>query len=105
MRSPTVRPSFRPFFTAALALTAATVATFGASGAARAQAEAAGGTGYTETRGVSGSDVVFKEDHATGSNTQPMGGLVRSGLTVLRPLLIRPRLNFVPEMLKSVESM
>jgi hypothetical protein len=76
----------------------------GAPAAARAQGSDPP-RGYRETSTLSGHEVVFDEDLTSGSAVQPLGDPIRSGIHVLRAVLVRPRLNFVPEMLKSVESM
>jgi hypothetical protein len=69
------------------------------AGAANAQ------TDYTEQRTEAGTAVVFKEDLTTGSTLDTSGGTIVVQRSAFRMGLVRPRLNFVSEMLKSVESL
>jgi len=60
---------------------------------------------YTETRTESGSAVIFDEDVTTGSTLGANGATIRAPSAAFRMGLVRPRLNFVAEMLKSVEAL
>ena len=60
---------------------------------------------YTETT-VAGDQVVqFTGDELAAPGGGPYGDVIRRPPGVLRALLIRPRLNFVPELLKTVENL
>ncbi|MDB4933134.1 MAG: hypothetical protein JWP87_106 [Labilithrix sp.] len=62
-------------------------------------------TEYTEAR-VDGSQVVtFPGDPLAGDQNSAYGFTMRSPPRVLRAGLIRPRVNFVSELLKSVENL
>lgn len=74
------------------------------SSGASAQA-GSGGAGYTESRTDSGSAVTFTDDLATGGALGPLGDIVKSPPRAARMMLLRPRYNFVSEMLKSVENL
>lgn len=78
------------------------LATLAIAPAARAQADA---QTYEEERTGAGTAIVFKEDVTTGSTLDSGGSLVRAPSAAFRMGLVRPRLNFVSEMLKSVESL
>jgi hypothetical protein len=61
---------------------------------------------YTETATVDGGQVVsFPGDELPGDASDPYMGLVRRPPGVIRANLIRPRMNFVSELLKSVENL
>jgi hypothetical protein len=61
--------------------------------------------GYTE-QSVDGSQVVeFIGDPLKGDENSAYGFTMRSPPRVLRALLIRPRVNFVSELVKSVENL
>lgn len=61
--------------------------------------------GYTELS-VDGSQVVeFIGDPLEGDENSAYGFTMRSPPRVLRALLIRPRVNFVSELVKSVENL
>ena len=61
--------------------------------------------GYTELS-VDGSQVVeFIGDPLKGDENSAYGFTMRSPPRVLRALLIRPRVNFVSELVKSVENL
>jgi hypothetical protein len=61
--------------------------------------------GYTELS-VDGSQVVeFTGDPLKGDENSAYGFTMRSPPRVLRALLIRPRVNFVSELVKSVENL
>jgi hypothetical protein len=60
---------------------------------------------YTEEH-VDGNQVVtFGGDPLPGDTNDPYFGVIRPISHVLRAQLLRPRLNFVPELLKSVENL
>jgi hypothetical protein len=61
--------------------------------------------GYTEQRTESGTAVVFDDDLAKGATFDPLGNIVRAPPRAARVTLLRPRYNFVSEMLKSVENL
>ncbi len=73
------------------------------SAAANAQPKAS--SGYAETKTGSGTGVIFDDDLGTGMAFDPFGDIVRSPPRAARMMLLRPRYNFVPEMLKSVENL
>ncbi len=61
---------------------------------------------YTEQRSVGGDQVVtFPGDELPGDVNSAYGFTIRRPPGVLRANLIRPRVNFVSEMLKSVENL
>lgn len=60
--------------------------------------------GFSEQRNDSGAAVVFKDDPMSAGGTGPTPDIVRGRRPPSRPLLLRPRYNFVSEMLKSVEN-
>ncbi len=61
---------------------------------------------YTELRTVGGDQVVsFPGDELPGDVNSAYGFTIRRPPGVLRANLIRPRVNFVSEMLKSVENL
>lgn len=61
---------------------------------------------YTERQEVDGSQVVsFGGDELPADGPNIYGGIVQRPPTVIKQLLIRPRMNFVPELLKSVENL
>ena len=61
---------------------------------------------YTEQRTVGGDQVVsFPGDELPGDVNSAYGFTIRRPPGVLRANLIRPRVNFVSEMLKSVENL
>jgi hypothetical protein len=62
-------------------------------------------SGYTEERTEAGTAVVFTDDLAKGSTFDPLGNIVRAPPRAIRTPLLRPRYNFVSEMLKSVENL
>jgi hypothetical protein len=61
--------------------------------------------GFTEQRTEGGTAVTFDDDLAKGSTFDPMGQIVRAPPRAMRVWLLRPRYNFVGEMLKSVENL
>lgn len=60
---------------------------------------------YAEQRVEGGTVVTFPGDQVQGEANDPYMGLVRRPPPVLRAGLIRPRMNFVQELLKSVENL
>ncbi len=92
-----------------IGLISAALATVALSTTAFAQAPATAATAassdYTEVR-VDGSQVVtFPGDSLKGDDNSAYGFTMRSPPRVLRAGLIRPRVNFVSELLKSVENL
>lgn len=75
-------------------------------GAAPPGATAAAPTsGYTETRMEGNQVVTFPGDTLPGDTNSAYGFILRRPPGVVRALLIQPRYNFVPELLKSVENL
>jgi hypothetical protein len=62
-------------------------------------------TDYTEHRTEGSNVVIFKEDLVGAGNQNPLGDTVRPPPGAVRVGLLRPRYNFVSEMLKSVENL
>jgi len=61
---------------------------------------------YTEQKDVTGDQVVkFTGDELAGGNGSPSSTLIIRTTGPARVPLIRPRLNFIPELLKSVENL
>lgn len=60
---------------------------------------------YVEQRVDGGQVVTFPGDDLPGDASDPYMGLVRRPPQVMRALLIRPRMNFVSELLKSCENL
>ncbi len=58
---------------------------------------------YTETRVAGDQVVTFPGDELPGTGPSPYGDTIRRPPVVMRHGLITPRLNFVSELLKSVE--
>lgn len=92
--------------TAALALST----TVSAQGTAPAKEGAAASTtittsDYTEQRLEGNQVVTFPGDPLPGDTNSAYGFTLRRPPGVLRAGLIRPRVNFVPELLKSVENL
>ena len=61
--------------------------------------------GYQESRVEGGSVVSFETDGLHADGTSFMGDSIRRPPGAVRVGLIRPRFNFVPELLKSVENL
>jgi hypothetical protein len=70
-----------------------------------ATAQNSSGPGYTEVRLDGNQVVTFPDDLGSGGGPNPWGDVIRRPPGVLRVGLLRPRLNFVSEMLKSVENL
>ncbi len=62
-------------------------------------------TSFVEQKTENGNHVVFDDDLASGTAYDPFTDLVRGPLLGARMPLLRPRFNFVPELLKSVENL
>ena len=61
---------------------------------------------YVEQKDVQGDQVVkFTGDELAGTNGAPGSSLMIRATGPIRVALIRPRLNFIPELLKSVENL
>jgi hypothetical protein len=89
----------------AVALGALAITTGASAQAPAASPATPAGAGYTEQR-VGGDQVVtFPGDPLPGDTNSAYGFTVRRPPGVLRANLIRPRVNFVSELLKSVENL
>ncbi len=62
-------------------------------------------SGYAEHKTDGGSNVVFDDDRALGTAYDPFADIVKGPPHGARMNLLRPRYNFVPELLKSVENL
>ncbi len=60
---------------------------------------------YTEQQLEGNQVVTFGDEKLLATDADPYGGVIRPPPRVLRVGLIRPRANFVPELLKSVENL
>lgn len=60
---------------------------------------------YTEQTTDGGAVVKFSDDNLPGDPNNPWGDLVKAPPRVTKLLLIRPRMNFLPELYKSVENL
>ncbi len=60
---------------------------------------------YTEQQLEGNQVVTFPDDGLLGVDADPFGAVIKPPPRVLRVGLIRPRANFVPELLKSVENL
>jgi hypothetical protein len=61
---------------------------------------------YVEQKDVQGDQVVkFTGDELEGANGAPGSSMMIRATGPIRVALIRPRLNFIPELLKSVENL
>ncbi len=69
-----------------------------------AHAETASQT-YMEQRTEGGAVVTFEKDDLQGGGPSALGDSIRRPPGAIRVGLIRPRFNFVPELLKSVENL
>jgi hypothetical protein len=61
--------------------------------------------GRAERRTDPGETIVFEEDPASGSTLGALGATITVHPSAFRMGLVRPRFNFVSEMLKSVEAL
>ena len=73
----------------------------GATATARAQ----GSPGYVETERSGERGVIFDDDLTSGASHCPVIDIFKGRRTAARALLLRPRFQFVGEMLKSVENL
>ncbi len=62
-------------------------------------------TTYNETSNGSGQNVVFKDDPLAAGGFGPNDALLHVPGTPKRVMLLRPRTQFIPELLKSVENL
>ena len=62
-------------------------------------------TGYQESRVEGGTVVSFETDGLRSEGSSFLGDAIRRPPGAVRVGLIRPRFNFVPELLKSVENL
>ena len=76
-----------------------------AAPAAPAASAATATSGYVERRLEGNQVVTFEGDPLKGDENSAYGFTIRRPPGVLRAQLIRPRINFVSELLKSVESL
>jgi len=60
---------------------------------------------YKETQNGQDQSVVFKDDPLAAGGFSPNDVLLRVPPTPKRVMLLRPRTQFIPELLKSVESL
>lgn len=60
---------------------------------------------YSEAKVEGGSVVTFEKDSIAGGGPTALGDTIRRPPGAVRVGLIRPRFNFVPELLKSVENL
>jgi hypothetical protein len=72
--------------------------------AAPAAAQTQPGATYTEQKVDSGQAVIFHDDALRAGGLETSGYVIQVRGSFWRAALLRPRLNFVPEMLKSAES-
>lgn len=63
------------------------------------------GNGYVEHKTSDGQGVVFDDDPMSGITGNPVGAQLWGFHPPKRCDLMRPRVNFVPELLKTVEKM
>jgi hypothetical protein len=69
-------------------------------------AAASAGSGYTERQDADGSQVIdFGNDLVVDGTLNIFGDVVKPPPLVTRAALIRPRMNFVPELITSVENL
>ncbi len=62
-------------------------------------------SGFSEQKTEGGQNVVFDDDAALGTAYDPFADIVKGPPHGARMNLLRPRYNFVVEMLKSVENL
>jgi hypothetical protein len=72
---------------------------------ASALADEARDSSYKESRDESGQVVKFRDDPLDGANLGPVPSVIRGGFHAQRIQLMRPRMNFVGELRKTVENM
>jgi hypothetical protein len=61
--------------------------------------------GYVEQRTAQGQDVRFVDDPLDGVAHDAIGAQITAWITARRFQLVRPRQNFVPELLRGVEAL
>jgi hypothetical protein len=79
--------------------------TLAAPAIAFAQSPPVASSGIVESKTDSGYQVWFPVDKLGGGGIGPQGDIMKGGPHASRMMLMRPRLQFVPEMLKSVEAL
>jgi hypothetical protein len=84
---------------------AAAVSAFGFLFATPTFAQTQPGGSYAEQKVDSGQAVIFRDDPLRAGGLDPNGYIIQVRGAFWRTALLRPRLNFVPEMLKSAESL
>jgi hypothetical protein len=72
---------------------------------AHAQTGGAKQTDYFESKEADGSSVIFKDDPMKAQGLDANGATLQMRGRPIRTLLIRPRLQFLQELTKSVESL
>ena len=60
---------------------------------------------YVEQNGTAGQNVVFKDDPLAAGGLGPNDVILKTRPSAVRMVLVRPRTQFVSEMLKSVENL
>ena len=93
-----------PWLAFAVAIACPTLA-FAQTGTTPGAAGGPKGSGFSEQTTDGGRNVVFDDDRALGTAYDPFADIVRARPPAARVNLLRPRYNFVPEMLKSVENL
>jgi hypothetical protein len=87
----------------AVVLAFATLTIVPASASAQpARATASGG--FVEQRTETGANVIFDDDTALGKGLDPFTDIIKAPPRAARMNLLRPRNNFVAELLKSIEN-
>ena len=71
----------------------------------QASSEKPGGAGYQEQKVDGGQAVVFKDDHLLKGDGAPLIAATGQPGRAFRANLIRPRTQFVAELLKTVEAL
>jgi hypothetical protein len=105
-RRPAPRPAYTTIHTTVFFAAFAVLVPAAASAQTPAKATVAPAKkGFVETRTDAGADVTFDDDQALGDALDPYADIVKARPPAARFNLLRPRTNFVPEMLKSVENM
>jgi hypothetical protein len=84
---------------------AAAFVTFAPSSFAQTDAKDAKDRGYFEVKQTDGSSVVFKDDPMSALGMEAGGATLVMRGRPARALLIRPRLQFLSELLKSAEAL
>lgn len=81
------------------------LASLSLASAAKADTSATPAQTYSEQRTEGGAVVTFEKDDLRGGGPSALGDSIRRPPGAIRVGLIRPRFNFVPELLKSVENL